>query len=108
MAVFIVTNTGDSGARSLRQAILNANTTAGADQINFNIAPGGLQAISPATPLPTITESLKIDGTTQPGYGGTPIIDLKGPAGIGDGLHLSGPDCTIRGLAIGGFRVNGI
>ena len=36
-AVFTVTNTNDSGAGSLRQAILDANATAGADEIRFNI-----------------------------------------------------------------------
>src|SRR5215471_6308886 len=34
---FVVTNTNDSGAGSLRQAILDANANAGADTINFNI-----------------------------------------------------------------------
>ena len=40
-ATFTVTNTADSGAGSLRQAILDANATAGADVIEFNIASAG-------------------------------------------------------------------
>jgi len=36
-AIFTVTNTADSGAGSLRQAVTNANATSDADTINFNI-----------------------------------------------------------------------
>ncbi|MCI0711988.1 MAG: hypothetical protein L0154_17675, partial [Chloroflexi bacterium] len=37
-ATFTVTNTNDSGAGSLRQAIIDANGSAGADVINFSVA----------------------------------------------------------------------
>ena len=56
MATFTVTNTNDSGAGSLRQAILDANAQAGTDTISFNIPGGGVHTIAPATPLPTITD----------------------------------------------------
>jgi hypothetical protein len=36
-ASFTVTNINDSGSGSLRQAILDANATSGADTIDFNI-----------------------------------------------------------------------
>src|SRR5688572_23214049 len=36
-ATFTVTNTNDSGAGSLRQAILDANANPGQDMISFNI-----------------------------------------------------------------------
>src|SRR6476620_9785866 len=64
---FTVINTNDSGAGSLRQAILDANGTAGTDQINFNIPGSGVQTISPLTQLPAITDPVVIDGYTQPG-----------------------------------------
>ena len=38
LATYTVTNTNDSGAGSLRQAILDANANAGVDTIEFNIA----------------------------------------------------------------------
>jgi len=38
---FAVTNTNDSGAGTLRQAILDVNATAGADVIDFNIPTPG-------------------------------------------------------------------
>src|SRR5258708_21023735 len=57
LATFSVTNTNDTGGGSLRQAIIDANTAAGADVINFNIAGSGVHTISPATPLPNLTEA---------------------------------------------------
>ena len=53
---FTVTSTDDSGAGTLRQAILDANGNAGADIIAFNIPGPGVHTINPATPLPTITD----------------------------------------------------
>ena len=44
---FVVTNTNDSGAGSLRQAILNANTNVGLDSIDFNIPGDGPILSSP-------------------------------------------------------------
>jgi len=64
---FTVTNTNDSGAGSLRQAILDANATTGADLINFNIAGTDVHTIAPASELPKITGPVTINGYTQPG-----------------------------------------
>lgn len=64
-ATFTVTNTNDSGAGSLRQAILGANATPGADAIRFAIPGSGVKIISPASTLPTITEAVTVDGYTQ-------------------------------------------
>ncbi|MFN7877671.1 MAG: DUF4347 domain-containing protein, partial [Pirellula sp.] len=68
MATFTVTNTNDSGAGSLRQAILDANALAGHDTIVFNITGTGTQVINVLSVLPTITDQVTIDGTTQAGY----------------------------------------
>jgi hypothetical protein len=62
-----VTNTNDSGAGSLRQAILDANGNAGMDSIQFNISGSGPHTIAPLTALPTIGGELIIDGYTQNG-----------------------------------------
>ena len=64
---YTVTTTADSGAGSLRQAILDANTNAGADTIAFDIPGSGVHTITPLTALPAITQSLTIDGYTQTG-----------------------------------------
>src|SRR5439155_20729254 len=64
--VFTVTNTSDSGTGSLRQAITDANSMGGGT-INFNIPGSGVHTISPLTVLPTITQTVTIDGYSQPG-----------------------------------------
>lgn len=62
----VVTNTNDSGAGSLRAAIETANNNAGFDTIEFDIgAAGSTQDIQPQSPLPTITDRVFIDGSTQ-------------------------------------------
>ncbi len=112
-ATFTVTNTNDSGAGSLRQAILDANANAGQDTIAFNIAGSGVQTISPATVLPTITSPVTIDGYTQPGASANTdpvgddavlVIEIEGSAfSFGEnGLVLgAGSDgSTIRGLVM--------
>jgi hypothetical protein len=59
-AAFVVTNMNDSGAGSLRQAILDANATPGADTITFSVS----GTIMLGSTLPTITDAagLTIDG----------------------------------------------
>src|SRR5665213_2287327 len=65
--VFVVTTTADTGAGSLRQAILDANTGGSAAAINFNIPGTGPFIIKPATNFPNITVPITIDGYTEPG-----------------------------------------
>ena len=106
---FVVTNTNDSGAGSLRQAILDANANFGADIINFQIG-SGPQTIAPTSPLPNITEAVTIDGTSQPGYAGTPVVEVDGVnagsfAGqIAGGLFLKGGRSVVRGLLLTRFE----
>src|SRR5215204_4989182 len=89
-AAFTVTGTGDSGAGSFRQAILDANANPGQDTVMFNVGTG-VQTITLLTPLPDVSDPLIIDGTTQPGFTGTPLIVLNGGSisASGDvyGLH---------------------
>jgi hypothetical protein len=66
-ATFTVVNVNDSGAGSLRQAILEANASLGFDVIAFNIPGSGVHTIVLASGLPAITEWVTIDGYTQPG-----------------------------------------
>ena len=109
---------GSSNARTLRAAIEEANAVAGADTIHFNIpiTETGYSAsplaftISPASALPNITDPVTIDGTTQPDFTGTPIIEINGAAaGLGaDGLAVSAGSNEIRGLVVNRFDGNGI
>src|SRR3954454_7781394 len=77
-ATFTVLNTNDLGAGSLRQAILDANASAGLDTIAFNIAGSGVHTINVASALPAISDAVKIDGTTQSAFSGSPLIDING------------------------------
>jgi titin len=92
----------DSGDGSLRQAILNANGNPGLNTIGFDISGTGPFTITPESALPTITNPVTIDGTTQPGYAGTPLIEINGSdlAAGTDGLLLSAGGSTVLGLAI--------
>ncbi len=105
-ATYTVTNTNDAGAGSLRQAILNANATpAVLDTIQFNIGGRGPWIIQPLSALPTITDPVVIDGTTQPGFAGAPLIELNGSsAGSGaSGIKITAGGSTVRGLIINSF-----
>ncbi len=123
-AVFTVNTTQDilghpldSAGRpleSLRQAIVDANTLAGADTIMFAIG-SGPQTINVGSTglgaLPALTDRFTLDGTTQPGFAGTPLIELNGASAGGDGLMvttLTAASSTIRGLVINRFGGDGI
>jgi parallel beta-helix repeat protein len=109
-ATLVVTNANDSGLGSLRQAILDANATNGLDTITFKISGTGVHTIAPTSALPNITDPVLIDGTTQPGFNGTPLIELNG-ANAGaytEGLVLLAGNSTIRGLAINGYNGAGL
>jgi uncharacterized repeat protein (TIGR01451 family) len=109
-ATFTVTVTNDSGAGSLRQAILDANAAGGADTIAFNIS-SGTKTIVLASGLPPVTEGVVMDGASQPGFAGLPLIEISGTniTGAGtNGLRLWGGSNTVRSLVIRSFTGNGI
>jgi hypothetical protein len=115
-----VTTNADSGAGSLRQAILDANALCIpielACRIRFLInEPRPLEiwyTIQPRTPLPEITAtSIIVDGRTQTEvFVEGPDIFLDGSAVNADGPGLSffSKRASVYGLAIGNFRGNGI
>lgn len=120
LLTFTVTNTNDSGPSSLRQAILDANTSPGMDMIIFNISGAGPHTINLLSPLPTITSPVTIDGYTQPGASPNtnPVeqglntvlkIVLNGSsAGSADGLRINSSNIVVRGLVISRFGSSGI
>jgi hypothetical protein len=108
-ATFTVTTINDSGAGSLRQAILDANASSGADAINFNLPGTPPFTITLQTDLPTITEAVTIDGTTQLGFTGKPIIELNGTnAQNRAGLNVTGGNSVVRGLVLNRFNRSAI
>ncbi|QDU99025.1 cadherin-like domain-containing protein [Lignipirellula cremea] len=126
VSTYIVSNTNSSGAGSLAQAITDANTSAGYDRIEFQLDVADPNYIdpSPGNPgsgdeywtipltqeLPSITEGVEIDATSQAGFSGTPVIEIDGSAlGVDqNGFTLEGGGVTIRGFAINRFSGAGI
>jgi hypothetical protein len=107
---FAVNNTNDSGAGSLRQAILDANANAGTQIIVFQIPGAGARTISPTSALPDITDRVVIDGFTQPGFAGTPVVELNGSGAgaVTAGLNILSGGSTIQGLTINNFSGHAI
>lgn len=111
-----VTTTADSGAGSLRQAILDANANPDFNFINFNITGACPRFISPSSgDLPAITHGVRIDGFSQPGSASntraagddaTRCIVLGGGGGATNGLLFTGPGTDqfwVQGLAFAAF-----
>ncbi|WP_370088103.1 LamG-like jellyroll fold domain-containing protein [Ekhidna sp.] len=107
----LVTNTGDSGTGSLREAINYANANPGT-RIQFNIDQPAPWIIYLGSDLPNITaQGTVIDGTTQPGWdiatGNIPQINGQGTASIGLNF-ASNNQMEVYGLHIHDFTVAGI
>ena len=92
-STFSVTNTNDSGAGSLRQAIIDANANAGADVINATGVSGTITMLSA---FPVITGDLTINGSGQSSF----VIDGDGqfrPFYVGTtGVALTLSNLTIK------------
>jgi hypothetical protein len=113
---------------TLRAAIQQANATQGADAIHFDIPDSygaGVKTIhvGATTPsngeLPSITDTVTIDGYTQPGSSvntlakGTnakPMIQLDGSKVTGEwpGLYIKAPGVVVKGLVINRFMGGGM
>ncbi len=94
----IASQTGD-----LRFCITEANSDPTTPRvIDFAIPGGGVQTINLGSPLPTISSAVVIDGTTQPAYNGTPLIDLNCSALTASetALTVAAGNTTIRALAV--------
>jgi hypothetical protein len=104
-ATYTVTSADDSGSGTLREALTLANAdTAGAPHtIAFALAstPAVIQLV---TPLPYVQVAVTIDGTTQPGYGGTPLVAVDGTGGTATrAFFVTGVSATIAGLELRHF-----
>jgi CSLREA domain-containing protein len=115
------------GVCTLRAAIELANADPGSDAINFLIPSpdpncnlvSGVCTISPASPLPAVSQPAIIDGYTQPLAAANTLavgddaqikIELDGAgAGVGaDGLRFTAGSSALRGLAVYGFAGDGV
>jgi hypothetical protein len=131
--VILVTNTNDSGAGSLREAIVRSNQELGCQKIEFQIESnfGTLiqqlvlsktYTINLINPLPTFTDGVYINGTSQADYNlllPKPVIEIDGTNVVGfnnecgqSGLcfntDLPNMKSKVEALSIIGFNGNGI
>ena len=106
-----------AAACTLRAAIQEANASPLIDEIHFDIPVSDLGhavapfhfLIEPDSGLPAVSTSMTIDGTTQPGYTGRPVIVINGGDADGaDGLLVTSGFSVIRGLNIQEFDDEGI
>ncbi len=91
---FNVVNDADSGAGSLRQAILDANGSPGRDEI---ISDWRIE-IRPLSSLPVITDSVLMRSVTLDGSS----------AGAADGLVFTSSENDVHGLEVRNFAGNGV
>ena len=101
-ATFTVTNTNDSGVGSLRQAVIDANTAAGADTIVFQAGVAGTVTLT--TGQIPVTDSVTITG---PGAPSMTLTKSGGAARIFD-INGGAPTVTISGLTFTGAGGAGI
>lgn len=95
---FSVSNLNDSGAGSLRQAILDANAAPGADTITFSV--NGSIVLN--STLPTLTDGagLTIDGTGQ-------SITVSGNNAVQVMIVVAGAKLNLRHLTVANGYVDG-
>jgi VCBS repeat-containing protein len=115
----LLNDKGADGKVSLREAMIAANNTLNfpslPDAIYFSISDplaSGAHTIFLQSALPTITEALNINATTDSDYVGTPVIALNGSsAGAGAAaftLGVGSDGSTITGFALSQFGGDGI
>jgi len=110
-----------AGNCTLRAAIETANGVPGTDTIVFDIDGDGPHTITPASPLPEITDPVVIDGYSQPGASANTLGPKEGTDAVlrieidgsnagpdADGLVVNGGDSTVSGLVINRFGGSGI
>jgi titin len=111
-ATYTVINTNDGGDGSLRWALTNANAGGELSSITFNIATNAAAppfTVNLASALPPILSPVILDGTTQPGFAGKPVVVLNGAAvPAANGLTIAAGGTTVRGLVLQNFAGYGI
>ena len=109
-ATFTVNTVANSGAGSLRQAIIDANAASSTNVIVFSFSGGVVRTINLTSALPDITSSLTIDGTTMTGYAGTPLVELNGTSAgaTANGLTNVTGKLSVKALIINRFGGDGI
>lgn len=101
-ATLTVTNTNDSGAGSLRDAMTVVNSDSG-DTINFNIPGGGPFIITLASTLPAIASSMTISGPVS----SPPQIIVNGNHAVQLMLVNAGATLSLKYLTLSNGKLLG-
>lgn len=105
-STYTVTSTGNAGPGTLRRAIVDANAHAGPDSVRFSLSGSGVRTIGITSGLPTVTETVTINGRSQPGFAGTPLVRVDNASGSAlDGLKIQAGQCEVLGLELTRFAV---
>jgi len=111
LATFVVTNTSSdvNTSGSLPWAVQQSNGTPGQNTINFNIPGSGVQIIN-LNSVEYISNPVVINGTSQPGYNGTPLISVQGNSSVPVLFFVTAGSAgsTIEGLDMYNFTGNAI
>jgi hypothetical protein len=97
LATFTVTNLHNAGAGSLRQAIVASNNQPGPDTIDFAVA--GTIRVGRA-PLPAITDTVTLDGSTAPRFAGSPVVTVNFQGSRGLRFAGGSDGSTLRSLSL--------
>ena len=113
LSALLVTNTNDdTNANSLRWAILQVNSSQVDDRRDrFRHLGIGAVTIHLSSPLPPIEAPVYINGASEPGYQGQPLVEIDGSGLTGagnDGLVLTAGGSTVSGLSLVGFSDSAI
>ncbi len=116
-SVYTVTNTSGSTsvAGSLPYEVNQANDHPGLNYIYFDIQGAGTQVITITSSL-WINNQTVIDGTTQPGYNGVPLISVQGTSAVpglfifnsNPSLGTTSSSSTLQGLDLYGYTSNAV
>ena len=105
LSAIAVTNLNDHGAGSLRQALLTANSSGGADTITFDVA-GTINLTSGA--LPMVMGQVDLDGASAPGFSGTPRVEINFHGFSGLQFVAGASGSTLQSLSLVGAASGGV
>ncbi len=109
-ATFTVTNTNNSGTGSFRQALTDANSTAGSDTINVSLGSVTEATVTLQSALPIINEGVTLEGPTGTvvtinANGTGSVFDIDSP---GNNQTVNMSRLVIKGGNSGGLDGGGI
>lgn len=99
-----------TGKSTLRSAIQTANARGGRFEyhIVFNIPGPGPHLIALQSELPVIVSTVHLDGSSEPNYSGTPVIQIDGGGVLGNGIQSRSDRSVIEALSITNFVGPGV